>query len=106
MITFHGPIEIFVCHEPTDMRRSFDRLSSMVQEILHLNPLSGNLFIFFSKRKTMMKILFWDRTGFVQYYKRLENGTFSIPVQCEGESSYVTLHVEDLKLLCDGINVF
>ena len=105
-VTFSESVEVFICLEPTDMRRSFDSLSGMVRDIVERNPLSGSLFIFVSKRKTMMKILYWDRTGFCQHYKRLENGTFSIPVTNDDYKRSVELRSADLQLFLDGINVF
>ena len=98
-------VQIYVCLDPTDMRRSFDKLASMVQQVVGHNPLSGHLFVFVSKRRTMLKILFWDRTGYCQYYKRLENGTFSLPCAPEGESRSMSINLETLQLLLDGIDV-
>jgi transposase len=59
------------------MRLSFDGISGMVTSHFGLNPLCGHLFVFFSRRRDRMKILFWNLDGFVLYYKRLERGTFS-----------------------------
>jgi transposase len=63
-----GTVSIYVCLEPADMRCSFDKLASLVQQVICQNPLSGHLFVFVSKRRTMLKILFWDRTGYCQYF--------------------------------------
>ena len=104
-ISFSESVSVYLCLEPTDMRRSFDALSGMVLEIVGMNPLSGSLFIFVSKRRTMAKILFWDRTGFCQYYKRLENGVFPIP-SSEDSQRHRELRVVDLELFLDGISVF
>lgn len=98
-------IQIYVCLDPTDMRRSFDKLASMVEQVVGQNPLSGNLFVFVSKKRTKLKILFWDRTGYCQYFKRLENGTFQLPAAAaeEGPRS-MTIGFEALQLLLDGID--
>jgi len=96
---------VFVCLDPTDMRRSFDKLAAQVQQTVGHNPLSGNLFVFVSKRRTMLKILFWDRTGYCQYFKRLENGSFSIPCAVEGGTKSITISFEALQMLLDGIDV-
>ena len=61
------------------MRKSFDGLSGLVRSELGRDPLSGDVFIFLNRRRTHIKLLVWDRSGFVLYYKRLEEGTFELP---------------------------
>ncbi|MBN1294169.1 MAG: IS66 family insertion sequence element accessory protein TnpB [Candidatus Latescibacteria bacterium] len=97
-------IQIYLCLEPTDMRRSFDKLASMAEQVVGHNLLSGNLFVFVSRKRTKLKILFWDRTGYCQYFKRLENGLFSIPYADEGEPRSISIGFEALQLLLDGID--
>ena len=63
LLNLPSAVSVYVCLEPTDMRCSFDKLASLVQSIICQNPLSGHLFVFVSKRRNMIKILFWDRTG-------------------------------------------
>jgi len=77
MLNIPASTKIFVCSKPVDMRFSFDALSGLVQTHFGMNALSGHLFVFFSKKRDRMKILAWDVDGFVLYYKRLEQGTFS-----------------------------
>jgi transposase len=77
MLSLPPSTRIFLCSKPVDMRQSFDALSGLVHTHFGQNPLCGHLFVFFSKRRDRMKILFWDIDGFVLYYKRLESGTFS-----------------------------
>lgn len=96
---------VYVCLEPTDMRRSFDTLAAMTQQIIEQNPLSGHLFVFVSKRRTMLKILFWDRTGYCQYFKRLESATFTIPSPGAAGPRSRSISFETLQLLLDGIDV-
>jgi transposase len=80
MIAF-GPSHRYYLHrEATDMRKSFDGLSGLVRSELGRDPLSGDVFIFLNRRRTHIKLLVWDRSGFVLYYKRLEEGTFELPV--------------------------
>lgn len=79
MIAFGPSHRYLLCREPTDMRKSFDGLSGLVRNGLKRNPLSGDVFIFLNRRRTHIKLLVWDRSGFVLYYKRLEEGTFELP---------------------------
>ena len=76
MISFNRLTKVFVCKEPTDMRASYDTLFSKVKGVLKKDPFTGHLFLFINKRRTSIKCLFWDGTGFVLLCKRLEEGLF------------------------------
>jgi transposase len=85
------------------MRQGFDGLSGLIQTHFGQNPLCGHLFVFFSKRRDRMKILFWDLDGFVLYYKRLESGNFSWMEDCRsGETSEIL--ASEFALVLAGIN--
>jgi len=84
------------------MRQSFDALSGLVQTHFSQNPLCGHLFVFFSKRRDRMKILFWDIDGFVLYYKRLESGTFSWVSDIGTDSAEIL--ASEFALVLAGIN--
>jgi len=98
MLSLPAAVRIFVYRGATDLRRSFDRLSAMVTEVLRQDPLSGHLFVFFNRRKDRVKILVWERGGFWLLYKRLETGTFAT-VEAEEITS------RELLLLLEGIEV-
>ena len=86
------------------MRRSFDGLERMVREIVCAEPMSGHLFVFVNKRRDRLKILHWDRTGDVIWYKLLESGTFEqLPVSVDERS--VRLSATDLLMILEGIDL-
>lgn len=78
MLTLPPSVKIYICSVPVDARKSFDGLAAMVESDFGLEPLSGHLFVFVSRRGNMVQILFWDRNGFCIFKKRLESGTFRL----------------------------
>ena len=91
---------IFAYTEPTDMRKSFQGLLALVQQIFrNEDPYSGDLFLFVNRRGNYVKILAWDRTGFVLLAKKLERGRFVFP----GESVSQELSDKALRFILDGI---
>jgi transposase len=72
MLTLALPGRIFVCTQPVDMRRSFDGLAALVQQHLGCDPLSGDLFVFRSKRGDRVKLLYWNDDGYALWYKKQE----------------------------------
>ena len=101
MLTLPPAVRLFVCIQPTDMRRGFDRLALMVQTILKQDPYSGHLFVFRSRRADRVKVLYWDRDGYAIWYKRLEKGTFRFP---EHLTDGAELRSGDLAMLLEGID--
>lgn len=95
-------VRIFLARQPTDMRKAFDGLAEMVRREMHGDPLSGHLFVFVNRRGDRVKILFWDRTGYTLYYKRLEQGRFHLPKQM-GET--IQIPAADLTLMLEGIDL-
>src|SRR5216684_1264134 len=87
-----------VARGATDLRRSFDRLSAQVQEVLRQDPLSGHMFVFFNRPRNRVKLLVWERDGFWLLYKRLEAGTFAALERDE-------INARELYLLLEGIEV-
>lgn len=95
---------IWLAAEATDMRCGFDRLAERVQTVVGRSPLSGHLFVFRSRRGDRLKILLWDRDGYVLWYKRLETGVFKLPRVDAGVGS-VELRASELAMLLDGIDM-
>lgn len=87
---------------PCDMRKSFNGLSGLVRNELGREPASGDVFVFLNRNRTHLKLLHWERGGFVLYYKRLEQGSFTPPVIKEGQTSFSW---PQLVLMIEGITV-
>jgi len=86
------------------MRKSFDGLCGLIQNELQRNPLSGEVFIFISRRRNTLKLLHWEQGGFVLYYKRLEQGTFEMPHYDLQTSSY-QIRWSELVMMVEGISM-
>jgi transposase len=95
---------VYLCRKPVDMRKQMDGLAAIVKEVLELDPLSGTLFVFIDRRKSKLKILFWEKNGFVIWYKRLERHKFHWPIRFDDDA--VTLTGEQLNWLLDGYDVW
>jgi hypothetical protein len=123
MLTLTGSVRVFVCTEPADMRRSFDGLSGMAENLMKQNPLSGHLFLFRNRNRDRLKILYWDRDGLAIWYKRLEKGTWQFPTDLrrrkasvrtepadndddiDGDVPAAEITSEELSLLLGGIDL-
>lgn len=86
------------------MRKGFDGLSGLVSLAMAGDPLSGDVFLFVNRRRDRMKLLVWDRSGFVLWYKRLESGTFELPKTSLDEGSHV-LSWQKLVLILEGVKL-
>jgi transposase len=98
-----GP-RIWLATEATDMRCGFDRLAERVRTVIGHDPVGNSLFVFRSRRGDRLKILTWDRDGFVLWYKRLEAGVFKLPRPAAGTRS-VELRASELAMILDGIDM-
>ena len=102
MLSFLGHARVFLAAGATDLRKSFDTLAGVVRNSLHLDPLSGHLFVFANSRRNRLKILFWDRNGWWLCSKRLESGTLAWPAS---DAPSIELTAEELTLLLGGIDL-
>lgn len=98
-------VRIFVCREPVDMRKSFDGLSGAVIDVVDQDPQSGHLFLFFNKRRSMMKALVWESSGYWVLSKRLDGGRFQVFDRACGSVNSFELTSSELALLVDGIDL-
>jgi transposase len=90
---------ILAYRRPVDMRKSFDGLVALVQHTLGEDPLSGSLYVFINRRGTYLKLVYWDRTGFCLFAKRLERSRFVLP----GAAERLELSEQAFRLILDGI---
>ena len=101
MLISPDPRRILAYREPVDMRKSFDGLLAIVKNVLAEDALSGSLFVFFNRRGNYLKLVFWDRTGFCLFAKRLERGRFFLP----GDDRTHELTDQAFRLILDGIQL-
>lgn len=99
---FYGTAQVYLALGSTDMRKSINGLSILVQEHLKMNPLSGHLFVFCNRRRNMIKVLYWDRSGFCLWQKRLEKHRFCWP---ESVSEVMKIDQRQLWWLLEGLDV-
>lgn len=106
MLTLPPSVRIFVCLEPTDLRKGFDGLAAATQDVIGEDPLSGHLFVFFNRKRDRVKALLWDRSGLVIWYKRIEKSRFQLAALNDhrrGRSAEV--EAAELMLILEGITL-
>ena len=105
MFLLPSSVRISVASEPTDLRRGFDGLSALTRSVIGADPMSGHLFVFLNRRRDRIKVLVWDRTGYLLLYKRLERGTFRIPVEPATGHRHVEIDAGELTLMLEGLDL-
>jgi len=96
-----GNCRAYVCRDSVDMRNGIDGLSYLVEPLLAQQPMSGHLFVFVARDRRKVKILYWDRTGFALWHKRLERGKFPAPQELAQRS----LSIGELHAWIEGIEI-
>ena len=106
MVSLSSGSRYYLWRESVDMRKSFDGLQGLVTGQMGRDALSGEVFIFMNRRRDQVKMLVWDRSGFVIYYKRLERGRFELPAAAGGEQIRgQVLPWSDLLLILEGVSL-
>lgn len=105
MLTFPSSVRIFIAAEPVDLRRGFDGLAAATRSVISEDPLSGHVFAFINRRKNRIKLLIWDRTGYVLLYKRLERGTFRQRSEPRPGQRHVEVDAGELALMLEGFDL-
>ena len=104
MIHLPASVRVYLCLTACDMRKSFDGLHRLVRDHLTLDAFAGHLFVFTSRRRDRLKILYWDRDGFAVWAKRLEEGTYAMPFSEPGEVRR-EITAQELGALLSGIDL-
>jgi len=102
VLSLPSAVRIFLCTEPTDMRRGFDRLAEMVRQVIRQDPLSGHLFVFRSRIGDRLKLLYWNGDGYALWYKRLEKGRFHLPASVLPDGR---IDVRELAMMLEGVDL-
>ena len=103
MLTLPPSVRVFMAVEAFDMRGSFDALAGRVR-CLELDPLDGHLYVFLNLRRTLIKILFFDRTGYCVVSKRLARGTFQLP-ELTPAAREVRIDAGELAMILEGVDL-
>jgi len=103
MFTLNASHQYYLCTNSCDMRKGFDALCGVVRSDMGRDPLSGEVFIFMNRSRSTIKLLHWERGGWVLYHKRLESGRFTLPV-FEAKTRSYSLRWTDLVLMVEGIS--
>jgi transposase len=98
-------VRLFVATQPIDGRKGADSLMVLVRDVLQHDPVSGHLFVFFSKRRDRVRIVYWDRNGFAMWTKRLEKGCFRPSFSDDDTLGVSTLEAAELMLIVEGIEL-
>jgi len=104
MRSIHSFDNIFIHRSPVDMRKSINGLSAIAQSEMKLDLKSSSLFVFTNKRRSLLKILYFDQSGFALWLKRLEGSKFPWPRK-DGDQT-IRLQVEDMEMLLEGVNIW
>lgn len=100
-----GAMRIFLCTQDTDMRKSFHSLCGLIRTAMHLDPLSGYLFIFKNKHGDRIKCMYWDSDGYAMWYKALQKGTFQFPDLKNLSAAGVEIDAVTLRAILDGVDL-
>lgn len=105
MLTLPPSVRVYIAALPTDLRKSFDGLSALVEQTFGQDPLSGHLFVFRNRRGNQIRVLFWDRTGYAILGKKLSRGRFHLAQQSSAGATHVEVEAAELSLMLEGIDL-
>jgi transposase len=104
ILSFSASLRYYVYRHATDMRKGFDSLCGLVNREFLMSPVSGDVYIFLNHRRNRIKVLHWQGDGFAIFYKRLEKGTYEIPLKNTSQNN-IEIEAQTLQLILDGITL-
>ena len=105
MLSLPPSVRVFVATQPIDGRKGMDSLMVIVRDVFGHDPLTGHLFVFFSKRCDRVRIVYWDRSGFAMWMKRLERGRFRPSFSADGRLGVNAIEAAELALIIEGLDL-
>jgi transposase len=105
VLTLPPSVRVYVAAEPADLRKSFDGLSSLVAQRFGADPLCGHLFVFRNRRGDQIRVLFWDRTGYALFAKKLARGRFHLARDLPKGATHVEVEAAELSLMLEGLDL-
>jgi transposase len=105
LLSLPPSVRLFVATQPVDGRKGADSLMALVRDVLRQDPLSGHLFVFFSRRCDRVRVVYWDRSGFAMWTKRLEKGRFRPTFSADGRLAASAMEAAELALIIEGIDL-
>jgi transposase len=105
VLTLPASVRIYVAAEAVDLRRGFDGLAASARSVIQQDPMSGHVFTFLNRRRDRVKLLVWDRTGYLLLYKRLERGTFRLATEPAAGARHVEIDAGELGLMLEGLDL-
>ncbi|WP_438040238.1 IS66 family insertion sequence element accessory protein TnpB [Sorangium sp. So ce128] len=105
MLTLPPSVRVYIAAEPTDLRKSFDGLSALVSQRFGADPLCGHLFVFRNRRGDQVRVLFWDRTGYMIVAKKLARGRFHLACDLPKGATHVEVEAAELSLMLEGFDL-
>jgi len=104
-MTLPSAVRIYLATEPVDLRRGFDGLAAATRTLMGMDPLCGHIFVFVNRRRNRVKLLAWGPTGYTLVYRRLEKGTFTLPIRPAPGQTHVEVDAGELGLMLEGLDL-
>jgi len=105
VLSLPSSVRLFVATQAVDGRKGVDSLMMIVRDVFGHDPLCGHLFVFFSKRCDRVRIVYWDRSGFAMWTKRLERGRFRPSFSADGRLAASEVEAAELGLIIEGLDL-
>ncbi|OIP29312.1 MAG: hypothetical protein AUK47_27945 [Deltaproteobacteria bacterium CG2_30_63_29] len=105
MLTLPSSVRIYIAAAPVDLRKGFDKLAQLARAVIREDPLNGHIFVFLNRQRNRVKCLWWDRSGWLLLYKKLERGTFQVPLEPLLGKAHVEVDAGEFALMLEGIDL-